>query len=199
MQCREKLNFFERKPLHGKCIVVTRARAQASGLAEGLRELGASVFEFPAIRIEFTRTPELQSSVTELANGRFDWVILTSVNGIDALFEELKRQKLDARAFRAKAAVVGSACAERLSEMGIAADLIPPEFVAESIVESLKKNGDIRGKRFLLARANIALQGRSFPRRAAAKRGGEVVDIAAYTHSSRDRRPGRRPRRAREA
>jgi uroporphyrinogen III methyltransferase/synthase len=177
VEYREKLGFFERRPLHGKRVVVTRARAQASELAEGLRERGCCVYEFPAIRIEFTQSAELRAAVEALANGRFDWVILTSVNGIDALFNELRRQNLDARAFRAKAAVVGSACAERLAEFGIAADLIPPEFVAESIADSLRKQGTIAGKRFLLARADIA---RSELPAALRKDGGEVTDIPAY-------------------
>ena len=180
VQYRDKLSFFERAPLHGKRVVVTRARAQVSELAEGLLERGANVYEFPAIRIEFTHSAELRAAVEELAKGSFDWVILTSVNGIDALFDELHRQKLDARAFRAKAAVVGSACAERLRELGVEADVVPPEFVAESIAESLLKlgkQGAIAGKRFLLTRADIA---RSELPTALRKDGGEVADVAAY-------------------
>src|SRR6185295_7073441 len=75
---RDKLNFFERAPLLGRRIVVTRARAQASDLAGGLRERGASVYEFPAIRIEFTRSPELQAAIDALAGGKFDWMVFTS-------------------------------------------------------------------------------------------------------------------------
>jgi uroporphyrinogen III methyltransferase/synthase len=177
VQYREKLNFFERAPLHGKRVVVTRARAQASDLAEGLRTRGAHVYEFPAIRIEFPRTAELQRSVEALVNGQYDWVILTSVNGIDALFDELGRRNLDARAVKAKVAAVGSASAERLRELGIRADLVPPEYVAESIVETLKAQGAIAGKKFLLTRADIA---RSELPAELRKAGGDVTDVAAY-------------------
>ena len=174
---RDKLNFFETRPLHGKRIVVTRARAQASDLADGLRTRGASVYEFPAIRIEFSRTPELQAAVDALVAGKFDWVVLTSVNGVDALFDELGRRELDARAVKAKVAVVGDASAERLREKGIRADLVPPEFVATSIASTLKQQGQISGKRFLLPRADIA---RSELPAELRKEGGEVTDVVAY-------------------
>jgi uroporphyrinogen III methyltransferase/synthase len=174
---RDKLNFFERAPLLGRRIVVTRARAQASDLADGLRERGASVYEFPAIRIEFTRSPELQNAIGLLADGKFDWLVLTSVNGVDAVFDELKQKNLDARAVKAKVAAIGPATAARLSEFGIRADLLPPEYVAESVAEALKSAGAIEGKRFLLARADIA---RSELPETLKKLGGEVSDVVAY-------------------
>ncbi|HYG74272.1 MAG TPA: uroporphyrinogen-III C-methyltransferase [Planctomycetota bacterium] len=174
---RDKLNFFERAPLLGKRVVVTRARAQASDLAMGLRELGATVFEFPTIRIAPPESNDIDEAAKKLAAGAYDWVVLTSVNGIDALFAALQRQKLDSRAFKARVAAIGSATSQRLREHGIEADLIPPEFVAESIVESLKTKGEIAGKRFLLARADIA---RSELPAALKKLGGEVTDVVAY-------------------
>ncbi|HYF49825.1 MAG TPA: uroporphyrinogen-III C-methyltransferase [Planctomycetota bacterium] len=174
---REQLNFFERRPLFGKRVLVTRARAQASVLADGLRERGANVFEFPTIRIEFKQSPELAKAAADLAEGRFEWLILTSVNGVDALFEELYRQKRDARAVKARVAAVGSATDAHLRSRGIVPDLVPPEYLAESIVESLKTQGQISGKRFLLARADIA---RSELPRALQELGGEVSDIVAY-------------------
>jgi len=174
---RDKLNFFERAPLFGKRIVVTRARAQASDLADGLRELGCTVYEFPTIRIAPSESSALADAVTKLASGAFDWVVLTSVNGVDALFAEFNKQGFDARSFKAKAAAIGSATARRLSEKGVSADLIPPEYVAESIVEALKKVGEISGKRFLLARADIA---RSELSTELKKLGGEVTDAEAY-------------------
>lgn len=177
VQYREKLNFFERAPLLGKKILVTRARAQASELAIGLRERGANVFEFPTIKIEPAAGSELGAAAANLSRGHYDWVVLTSVNGIDALFAELAKLKLDARAVKAKVAAVGSATAQRLAEHGIRADLLPPEFVAESIVEALRTQGEIRGKKFLLARADIA---RSELPAALKKLGGEVSDVVAY-------------------
>jgi uroporphyrinogen III methyltransferase/synthase len=174
---RNQLNFFERAPLFGKRIVVTRARAQASELADGLRNLGAQIYEFPTIRIAPTELPGLADAVKELAAGRFNWVVLTSVNGVDALFDELAKQGLDARSFKAHAAAIGSATARRLLERGVKADLIPPEYVAESIVEALKQRGAIRGQRFLLARADIA---RSELATGLRELGGEPVDVEAY-------------------
>ncbi len=93
VQYREKLNFFERAPLFGKRFVVTRARAQASDLADGLRELGCTVYEFPTIRIAPSESTALAESVKKLGAGNYDWVVLTSVNGVDALFAEMKRQE----------------------------------------------------------------------------------------------------------
>ena len=177
VQYRDKLNFFERAPLLGKKILVTRARAQASELAIGLRERGANVFEFPTIRIAPSDGCELGGAVANLMRGHYDWVVVTSVNGVDALFDELSTHNFDARALKAKVAAVGSATAERLLEKGIRADLLPPEFVAESIVEALQTQGEISGKKFLLARADIA---RSELPAALKKLGGEVSDVVAY-------------------
>ena len=156
---------------------MTRSRAQASDLAEGLIALGACVFEFPTIRIVPSEHNGLALAVEKLASGQLDWVVLTSVNGVDALFVELQRQHLDARAFKAKAAAVGSATAQRLKEHGVNADLIPPEYVAESIVATLQARESIAGRKFLLARADIA---RSELPAALKQLGGEVSDVEAY-------------------
>jgi len=177
VQYRDKLNFFERAPLLGKRIVVTRARMQASELALGLRDLGAMVYEFPTIRIAPPEGSNLDRAALQLSSGAFDWVVLTSVNGVDALFDALSRQNLDARAVRAKVAAIGSATSQRLLERGVRADLIPPEFIAESVVASLKTKSEIAGKRFLLARADIA---RSDLPAALSKLGGTVSDVVAY-------------------
>ncbi|MFH0939533.1 MAG: uroporphyrinogen-III C-methyltransferase [Planctomycetota bacterium] len=174
---RDQLNFFERTPLFGKRVLVTRARAQAGSLAESLRELGATAYEFPTIRILPAKGQELKQAVKRLARAQYDWLIFTSANGVDAVFDEISRQRLDARAVRAKVAVIGSATAARLLEKGLRADLISPKFVAESIVETLKKQNAIDGQRFLLARADIA---RGELPAALTKLGGLVSDIVAY-------------------
>jgi len=177
IRCREKLRFFERSALFGKRILVTRARAQASGLAERLAELGAVVYEFPTIRIEPSKEEEWRGAVTRLGRGEFDWVVLTSVNGVDALFDELASRQQDARAVRARVAAIGSATAQRLLERGIRADLVPPEFLAESIAKELQSRGAIAGQRFLLARADIA---RGELPETLRKLGGQVTDAVAY-------------------
>lgn len=177
VQYRQKLNFFERAPLLGRRVVVTRARTQASDLAENLRELGAGVYQFPTIRILPCKNAEMKQAVQKLAQGDFDWVILTSVNGVDALFEEISAQQLDARAVKARVAAVGAATAQRMKEKGITADVLPPEYLAESIAGTLQSQGQIAGKRFLLIRADIA---RTELPQALKKWGGEVADVVAY-------------------
>jgi uroporphyrinogen III methyltransferase/synthase len=140
-------------PLGGRRVVVTRARAQASELSERLRALGAAVTELPAIRIE--RLPdgdELESALAVLAD--YGLVVLTSVNGVDALFDALAARGRDARALSAAATVVaiGPATAERLAARGVRADLVPERFVAEGILEALA-DAPLEGVRALVARA----------------------------------------------
>lgn len=182
---RKELNLFERRPLFGRRIVVTRSRAQASDLAQKLVALGAEVLAFPTIRVAPPEDPKpLRDAVSGLSS--YDWIILTSVNGVDALFDELNRTGRDARAFGgARVAAIGSATAARLAENGIRADLIPPKFVAESIVESLHDAGALgregaspgNASRFLLPRADIARS--ALPEQLRAL-GGEVSDVVSY-------------------
>jgi uroporphyrinogen III methyltransferase/synthase len=138
---REQLNFFEKRPLFGKRVVVTRARAQASDLATVLAALGAEVHAFPMIRIEPPADAKsLAAAVKHLSE--FDWVVLTSVNGVDALLGELARQGSDARAFGgARIAAIGPATAGRLAAHGLRADLIPAKYVAEEVVAELRRAG----------------------------------------------------------
>ena len=140
-------------PLLGRTVVVTRARAQASGLSERLRALGASVVELPAIRIHpLDETPEDAAMVANI--GSYGLVVLTSVNGVDALFERLDHLGRDARAIPEEATVVaiGPATAERLLAHGVRADLVPERFVAEGILEALADR-PLEGVRTLVARA----------------------------------------------
>ena len=155
VQLRESLNWFESKPLYGKTVVVTRARAQASELSRLFAAFGAEVFEFPAIRIEPPDDPTpLEKAAVNLAI--YDWVIFTSVNGVDKLMECINKNG-DSRAFKnSKICAIGPATAERLSRYGLRPDLIPEKYVAEAVVEALIKNTTIDGKRFLLPRADIA-------------------------------------------
>mgnify|MGYP002624735718 CR=1 FL=1 len=150
---REQLKWFELRPLFGKRILVTRARTQASKLSTALRDLGAEVVECPTIKIappsdNFRR---LDAAITNLRG--FDWLIFTSANGVDKFFERLKVHGLDARALN-KVAAIGSATAEKLSDFGIIADVVPKNFVAESLADSLKNIVD--GRKVLLARAEEA-------------------------------------------
>ncbi len=164
---RESLAWLERRPLYGRRVVVTRARAQASGLAKTLRNLGAEVVELPAIRIEPTiESDQVQSAVEQI--GEYSLIVLTSPNGVRLLFEAMRNAGLDARALSgATVAAIGPGTARALAKCGISADIVPERFVAESLVESLAAV-EVGGKRVLVARAADArdvipehLEGRS--------------------------------------
>ena len=152
---REKLKWFENKTLFGKKILVTRTRQQASKLTKQLENLGAEVFEFPTIKISppSDNFESLDAAIKNLQT--FDWIIFTSANGVEKFFARLKFFKLDARIFfNAKVAAIGSATAEKLSDCGIIADLIPAEFRAEGLLAELQDK--VAGKKILLARAEVA-------------------------------------------
>ncbi|KPK77606.1 MAG: hypothetical protein AMJ79_02635 [Phycisphaerae bacterium SM23_30] len=174
---QEKLNWFERRELFGERLVVTRSRAQASALAEQLMRLGGEVLEFPTIRIvPPTDLAPLQEAVEGLSG--YDWVIFTSVNGVECFFGVLSDMGKDVRQFAtAKVCALGSATADRLRTSGLAADLIPPRFVAESIIEALAAAEDLKGKRILLPRADIA---RADLPETLKKMGAAVDEIVAY-------------------
>lgn len=188
VELRGKLNFFEQRPLFGKRIVITRARAQASTLATVLSALGADVIQFPTIRIE---PPTDRKSLEAVAKhlSEFDWLVLTSTNGVDALFDEVEQQGGDARALnKLRIAAVGSATAARLAERGLQADLVPKRFVAEEIVAELQERGVLRkvfsaapcesgGLRFLLARGDLA---RSHLPEQLRALGVDVTEVVAY-------------------
>jgi uroporphyrinogen III methyltransferase / synthase len=193
---REDLAWLERRPLHGRRVVVTRARAQASGLAATLRELGAEVVELPAIRIEpRVESEEVRRAVESI--GEYALVCLTSPNGAHLLFDALAqaaepsadgtgagtasdkrgRRGLDARALAgATVAAIGQGTARALAEHGIAADVVPERFVAEALVEALGAV-EVEGKRVLVARAADA---RDVLPEALRDRGAEVDVVALY-------------------
>ncbi|HEU4599536.1 MAG TPA: uroporphyrinogen-III C-methyltransferase, partial [Solirubrobacterales bacterium] len=173
---RDRLAWLERRPLHGRRVVVTRARAQVSGLATALRELGAEVVELPAIRVEpRIESPEVQEAIAKL--GDYDLVCLTSPNGVRLLFEAMASAGLDARALAgATVAAIGPGTARALAERGILADVVPNRFVAEALVEALAKI-DVEGKRALIARAAEA---RDVLPDALRERGAEVEVVPLY-------------------
>lgn len=180
---REKIQWFDNKILFGKRILVTRTREQASKLTKKLEQLGADVIEFPTIKIS-PPSDNFQSLDAAIKNlSAFDWIIFTSANGVEKFFERLKTFKLDARIFaNSKVAVIGSATAEKLSNFGIIADLIPAEFRAESLIDALKDK--VEGKNILIARAEVA---REILPRELEKFGAKVTVVAAYkTEPARD-------------
>ncbi len=173
---RLALAWLERRPLHGRRVVVTRARAQASGLAATLRRLGADVIELPAIRIE----PKLESEEVRRAVssiGGYALICLTSPNGARLLFEALESAGLDARALAgASVAAIGPGTARALAEGGVVADIVPRHFVAEALVEALE-SVEVAGRRALVARAGEA---RDVLPDALRARGAEVDVVALY-------------------
>ncbi|HUU92505.1 MAG TPA: uroporphyrinogen-III C-methyltransferase [Phycisphaerae bacterium] len=174
---RDRLQWFERRPLLGRRIVVTRARAQASALAERLESLGAETIQAPAIRIEPPDDPEpLAQAAREAAS--YDWIVFTSVNGVEAFFGALADAGLDARALAtARLATIGPATTERLTRFGLQSDLQPETFTGAAVAEALAATGDLTGEHVLLPRADIAPK--DLPDALAAQ-GAEVSDIIAY-------------------
>ncbi|HEV2148143.1 MAG TPA: uroporphyrinogen-III C-methyltransferase [Longimicrobiaceae bacterium] len=174
---RERLAWFEARPLFGKRIVVTRARAQASGFAAALQALGAEVVQFPTIRIVDAPDPEPLLRAAAEAD-RFDWIVFTSVNGVARFWSALRETGRDTRALAGVSlCAIGPATAAAIEMEGARPDLVPERFVAESVVEALEDETELRGSRILLARAETA---RSVLPDSLRERGAEVVEVVAY-------------------
>jgi len=156
VKLRDQLNWFEKRPLFGRRIIVTRSRAQVSELTEKLTQLSAEVIECPTIRIEPPENPKpLHRAIENLP--QYDWLILTSVNGVEAFFTQLTAAGYDARRLaNTKVCAIGPATAQKLMEFGIRPDLLPERFVAESVLEAFKKGENVLKKRILLARSDIS-------------------------------------------
>jgi len=152
---RDKLRWFDDRPLFGKRVLVTRARRQASTLSRLLTERGARPIELPVIDIQKVADfEELDRAISNLAH--YHWVIFTSVNGVAAFWQRLHDLKRDSRALSGlKLGVIGPATAQALAERGLIADYIPETYTSKGIIAGLKDR-NITGQRFLLPRANIA-------------------------------------------
>jgi uroporphyrinogen III methyltransferase / synthase len=174
---RESLKWAERTPLFGRTIVVTRARASASEFATALRRLGAEVVEFPTIE---TAPPKsyavLDRAIKRVAS--FDWIIFTSAMGVESFIERLKSCGRDIRALGdASIAAIGPATAARLADYALQVAAVPDEYRAEEIVSAIGIKR-IRGKRFLIPRAEVARE--ALPGILREKGAKEVVVAAAY-------------------
>lgn len=176
VKLREQLQWFDNKPLFGKTVVVTRARAQASVLTKKLEAQGARVLEVPAIKI----VPPADFAALDKAISEIDtykWLILTSVNGVEYFFDRLLKAGKDSRALcGVKIAAIGSATAEALKGYGITADLIPSAYKAEELADALAADTKA-GDKLLLARAKIARN--VLPERLRAL-GAQVDVVTAY-------------------
>jgi uroporphyrinogen-III synthase len=141
--------------LHGKRIIVSRAKDQAGSLSSLLKDKGAEVIEIPFIEIRPAQSYEaLDKAIENLL--AYDWLILTSVNGVTALFSRLEKQgKSEADLLHLKIAAIGPATRKAIEKHGLPVDVMPEEYVAEAVVEEMKNQG-IRGERVLLVRAKVA-------------------------------------------
>ena len=176
IKLRDTLNWFEKRALFGKTVVITRARAQASELVRRLTDLGAACLECPTIKVV---PPEdwspLDAAIDNL--GSYDWLVFTSANGVSFFFERLYEKDKDVRVLKdVSTAAIGPATAKRLRDFGLKSDIIPETYQAESIVETFKQEA-MNGKRVLLPRAKEARPVLPVELR---KMGAIVDEIAAY-------------------
>ncbi len=175
VRLREKLDWYERLPLFGKRIVVTRAKGQAEVLTARLRSLGADVVELPTIEIRPAADyAPLDSAIASLAC--YDWLIFTSANGVRFFLERLDRSWSDLRSLRARICAIGPATRAAIEALHLKVDLIGKEYVAESLVEAFQGH-ELAGKRVLLPRAAVA---RDVVPVEIARRGARVDVVEAY-------------------
>ena len=171
-----EVRWFDKKPLFGKRVLVTRSRTQMSVLSEMLAEEGAEPIELPTI--EFSDVDDyshLDSAITLLHS--YSWVIFTSANGVEAFFGRVKALRRDSRVFGGvKVAAIGPATAEALARHGIMADLVPDKYVSEAIVQRMESLG-LKGARVLLPRADI---GRQELADGLARLGAQVEQVCVY-------------------
>ncbi len=186
---RETLCWFERRPLLGRRILVTRAAEQAADFADRLERLGAEAILAPVIDLVPPASfAPLDRALAEI--GRYDWVVFSSVHGVEVFFLRLIETGGDVRQlWRAELAAIGPATAAAIARRGIRVAVVPPEFRAESLAESLRPRVD--GKRVLFPRAEGA---RDVLPNALRDAGAEVSDVGTYRAVS----VGRLPRRAEE-
>ena len=161
--------------LAGVRVLVGRARHQAGALAGELRKLGATVLEIPFIEIRKPRSFRPLDSALKNLDG-YDWLILTSVNGVDAMWKRLGRLGLGNGNLRhLRIAAIGPATGKAIEQRGVKVDVVPKEYVAESVVRSLRRR--VKGKRVLLVRAKVA---RDVIPRELRKAGAQVDVVEAY-------------------
>jgi uroporphyrinogen III methyltransferase/synthase len=171
------LRWFERRPLLGRKVVVTRTRQQASQLSAALRQAGAEPIEVPVIDVAEPADGgvALHAAAARLAD--YEWVVVTSPNGARRLLDAVAATGADARAFAgARVAAIGPGTAAALAERGLRADLVPERFVAEALLEALP-SPPAGGGRILIARAEVA---RDVLPEGLASRGWQVDVVPAY-------------------
>lgn len=172
---RGRLSWFERLPLFGQRVVVTRAAEQAGEFSDRLREMGADVLEFPVIELRAAADPgPLDRAIEQLE--AYDWVVFTSANGVRFFLDRLDRSKRDVRALRGKICAIGPATRVALESLHWKVDLAPEQYVAEIMVAAFA-GVELSGKRVLLPRAAVA---RDVIPNEFAQRGAWVDVVEAY-------------------
>ncbi|TAL18223.1 uroporphyrinogen-III C-methyltransferase [bacterium] len=177
VKARSRLGWFEKSPLKGRQILVTRALAQSRELCHLLKERGAVPIELPLIELRaFGHRSGIDSTLRRLF--AYDWVIFSSTNAVEFTFERLHELKLDARVFgAARVMAIGPKTAECLETFGIRADAVPEKFIAESIVEEFKKMDGLKGMKVIIPRAKEA---RELVPEELEKMGAKVETVAIY-------------------
>jgi len=187
---REKLDWFEKLPLFGRRIIVTRAREQSAALAAPLRRLGANVIELPAIRIcPACDYGPLDRAIESLA--AYGWLIFTSANGVKFFLDRLDKSAIDLRQLRARICAIGPATRDALRAAHLKTDVMATEYVAEGLLAALSAT-DLSDARILIARAAVA---RDILPQELRARGASVDVVEAY----RTRAPENLAARAAEA
>jgi uroporphyrinogen III methyltransferase / synthase len=177
----EQLRWYEQQPLFGKRVLITRPEGQSGEMASLLRDVGADPLELPTVQI----TPPSDAALLRtrvLSAADYDWAIFTSVNGVEAFFEVLDREQRDARVLGGvHVAAIGPATRAALFQRGVRADVMPSEYRGEAVAEAILQHEggarDLRGKRILIARAEVAREVMPSLLRDA---GAQVDVVAAY-------------------
>lgn len=174
---RDRLNWFENRPLFGQRIVVTRTRHQASQLSAQLKDLGAEVWEIPTIRIAApTNHGPLVEAITGI--GEYDWLVFTSPNGVTEFFGYFFKAYPDLRSIgNVRIAAVGPATAEKLKELHLAVDVTPAEYVTAKVAKAIHAYENVENLRLLLLRAEVANP--ELPKELE-ELGGIVDEVACY-------------------
>jgi uroporphyrinogen III methyltransferase/synthase len=154
VRLHEKLNWFERLPLFGTRIAITRAPSQAPELRSRLESLGADVVDLPVISIQPPADPApLDAAIAHLA--KYDWIVFTSANGVRFFLDRLDRSAHDLRSLGARLCAIGPATRRAVEDLHLKVDLMPDQYMAEALVAAFAER-DVRGRRILLPRAALA-------------------------------------------
>jgi uroporphyrinogen III methyltransferase/synthase len=179
---RDKLAWWESRPLYGWRVLVPRTKDQAGAMSERLRQYGAVPIEVPTIAVEPPRTPtQMERAIKGLVTGRYEWIVFTSTNAVRAVREKFEQYGLDARAFAGvKIACVGEATADAVRAFGISPELVPSgEQSSEGLLADFADYDEVLDPidRILLPRADIATETLAAGLR---ERGWEIDDVTAY-------------------